>query len=128
MDIPKNERPSVQVLSVQISDLLPDSLHESSGLGHSGALVTSGVVANVVGDEEVAVMGDRARDVDDVLRVRLWNRGQRRGVVYDLDGAGHDFSKRLPKSPENWFLWSDLTEVPFAFVQQPFGWQEGPRA
>ena len=70
-----------------------------------------------VGDEEVAVMGDRARDVDDVLRVRLWNRGQRRGVVYDLDGAGHDFSKRLPKSPENWFLWSDLTEVPFAFVQ-----------
>lgn len=48
-DIPQNERPSTQISSVQISDLLPDSLHESSGLDHSGALVTSGVVADVVG-------------------------------------------------------------------------------
>ena len=62
-----------QGTSAQLPDLLPDSPDEGAGLHHSHSVVASWVVADVVGDKEVAFMIDRAREVNLVLRVGALN-------------------------------------------------------
>ena len=86
---------------------------------HGDAFVAPGIVTEVVGDQEIAAVGCRAREVDEILRVRPRNFRRRIRVLYDFNRATYGFLKGLLQRLENRFLRSDCLEVAGALINCP---------